>query len=93
MIEKEIYLVSELGLHARPSSLIVGQILKLNLKTAEMHYGTSIASLTSIISLMSLSVRPKTTAIVKLDGVDEQEALEIVEKVFSTVEKAKKLTI
>jgi phosphocarrier protein len=90
MIEKEIYMVSELGLHARPSSLIAGQIIKLNLKIAEMHYGTSVADLTSIISLMALSVRPKTTVTVKLDGADEQEALTVIENVFSTIEKAKK---
>jgi phosphotransferase system HPr-like phosphotransfer protein len=33
----------------------------------------------------------KTTALVKLDGPDEQKALKIIEEVFSTEEKGKKI--
>jgi phosphotransferase system HPr (HPr) family protein len=90
MIEKEIQLVSELGLHARPSSLITGELSKMDLKVAEIHYKTSTAKLTSIMDLLTLSVSPKAFVLVRLDGPDEQKALTIIEKVFSIEEKMKK---
>ena len=69
MIEKEVQLVSELGLHARPcSSSIVGGLSKLKLNIAEIHYKSSIAELSSIMNLMALSVSPKGTVLVRLDG-------------------------
>ena len=67
MIEKEVQLVSELGLHARPCSRIVGGLSKLKLNIAEIHYKSSIAELSSIMNLMALSVSPKGTVLVRLD--------------------------
>lgn len=82
MIEKKIFLVIELGLHARPSSKIANSLSTLNLALAELYYGDSKADLRSIISLLNMCVKTKSTVLIKLDGPDEQKALKIVEEVF-----------
>jgi phosphotransferase system HPr (HPr) family protein len=89
MIEKEVQLISELGLHARPSSLISCELSKMKLSVAEIHYKSSIAKLNSVMELLTLSVSPKAFVLVRLEGPDEQKAFDLVKKVFSIEEKMK----
>jgi phosphocarrier protein HPr len=82
MIEKEIFLAIELGLHARPSAKIANTLLTLNLALAELYYENLKADLRSVISLLNICVKKKSTVLIKLDGPDEQKALKVVEEVF-----------
>jgi phosphocarrier protein HPr len=89
MIEKKITLASELGLHARPSSTIVSKLQQLKLNSATMEYDGVVADLTSIMSLLTLFVRHKSTVLVKIDGADEEKAVAIIEEIFALKEKLK----
>jgi phosphotransferase system HPr (HPr) family protein len=54
MIKKEVFLVSELGLHARPCGRIATGLSALNLSLAEIYYEDKKANLNSIMELLTI---------------------------------------
>jgi phosphocarrier protein len=86
MIEKELKMISECGLHARPSSVIAAKLEKMSLNIAEMHYNGIKANLRSVMELLTIGIPHNKTALIILEGKDEEEALKVVEAVFATKE-------
>jgi phosphotransferase system HPr (HPr) family protein len=84
MIEREIIVRMEFGLHARPASYIVDRLGALRIDSAIMICKGVAADLCSIISLLVLAVATGDTATVRISGQDAQPAMDIVEKVLSS---------
>ncbi|GAB6100017.1 phosphocarrier protein HPr [Halanaerocella petrolearia] len=79
MLEKEIKISNQTGLHARPAALLVDMANGFD-SSLKLIYGNKEANLKSIVSLMSLAVGCGEEVIIQGDGPDEQEAVaEIIE--------------
>jgi phosphotransferase system HPr (HPr) family protein len=83
MIEREIIVRMEFGLHARPASLIVDKLGALRIDSANMVFNGITANLCSILSLLITAVAPGDTVTVRISGQDAQPAMDIVEKILS----------
>lgn len=85
MVEKEVVVVPEAGIHARPISNIV--------KAAEgfssdvvVAKGEREANAKSIMKLLTLGAKQGDTVLVRADGEDEEAALAAVVEIISTEE-------
>jgi phosphocarrier protein HPr len=84
MIEKKLTIVNETGIHARPASQFVTLLngFKSNIQIVK---GTRTANAKSIINVLSLALTKGTEIIVKVDGTDEQTAIESIENFIATL--------
>ncbi|MBM7557737.1 HPr family phosphocarrier protein [Halanaerobacter jeridensis] len=86
MKKKEVIISNEVGLHARPASLLINNAVQFD-SEMKMIYENQEANLKSIISLMSLAVGPGEEVTIKAEGADEEEALskiiDIIENGFN----------
>lgn len=86
MKKKEVTISNDVGLHARPASLLINNAVQFDAEM-KMIYENQEANLKSIISLMSLAVGPGEEVTIKAEGKDEVEALdkiiEIIENEFN----------
>lgn len=78
MIEKEISVIIENGLHARPAAYFVKKVNQYKSKV-ELVKGEKRINAKSILNLMSIAVKEGQTIKVIIDGEDEKEALAFVE--------------
>ncbi|MBA2876066.1 HPr family phosphocarrier protein [Thermaerobacillus caldiproteolyticus] len=78
MIEKEISVIIENGLHARPAADFVKKVNQYKSKV-ELVKGEKRINAKSILNLMSIAVKEGQTIKVIIDGEDEKEALAFVE--------------
>lgn len=74
MKEENIIISNDVGLHARPASLLINEAVNFE-SELKMIYEDQEANLKSIISLMSLAVGPGEEVTIKAEGEDEEEAL------------------
>jgi phosphotransferase system HPr (HPr) family protein len=81
MIKKEIQVLNESGLHARPSALIVYQTEKFRSKVM-LKRGDVEAKCDSLVDLLSLGAVKGTTLELIVDGEDEEEAIKAIEALF-----------
>ena len=81
MIEKEIKINNQTGLHARPAALLVEVANRYNAKLT-ISYGTKEANLKSIVSLMSLAVGTGEEVTIKGQGSDAQEAVDKISEII-----------
>jgi len=81
MLERKIKVINKLGLHARPSSLLVKLAIKfrseVKIKKDEMEVNGK-----SIMGVMMLAAECGSDLTFILDGVDEIEAMEQIENLF-----------
>jgi len=84
MIQKTYIMQWELGLHARPSGKIMEKITALNLDIAKLIYDGLEFRLKSIMELLTSSISPGDQFNLLLDGPDEQEAFDFLNKAFSS---------
>ena len=86
MKKKEVTISNEVGLHARPASLLINNAVQFD-SEMKMIYENQEANLKSIISLMSLAVGPGEEVTIEAEGEDEEAALnkivEIIENQFN----------
>ncbi|MDE8565278.1 HPr family phosphocarrier protein [Anoxybacillus rupiensis] len=73
MIEKEVTVTIENGLHARPAAQLVQQASQYQSKL-ELVIGQQRINAKSILHLMSVAISEGQTIKVMVDGEDEQEA-------------------
>lgn len=85
MVEKEIVVVPEAGIHARPIAKIV-EAAKAHSSNVTVAKGEREASAKSIMKLMTLGAKKGDTVLVKADGDDEEAALESVVGIISSEE-------
>jgi len=74
MLKKEFLVIDEMGLHARPASLVVGMANKYK-SNIDIEFKDKKLSLKSIMMVMSLGIRHEETFTIHFDGEDEEEAL------------------
>ena len=85
MLEKNVTLQLELGLHARPSAYICDQLCKMDLESAEyIREGSDPVNMRSVIGLLSSCLVPNETVLVKIKGKDEVKAMALIERIFAS---------
>lgn len=85
MIEKEIVIKNETGLHARPAAIFVETADRFS-SEVELEFDGIVINAKSIIGVLSLGIGKGDKVLLKIDGDDELEAmdklLEMVENKF-----------
>jgi phosphocarrier protein HPr len=82
MVEKEIRVVNELGIHARPASLIVKAATGFRSEITLEKDGVS-ADAKSIMGVMMLAAAHNSVVVVRAKGGDEVEAVVAIEALFN----------
>ena len=81
MLEQEFTIVNRLGLHARASALLVKTAIRFNsdirIEREEIEVNGK-----SIMGIMMLAAAKGTTILVQVEGADEDQALEGMERLF-----------
>ena len=81
MKEKQLEIINKLGLHARPASLIVQTAMQFNSKITIEKEEFSVDA-KSIMGIMMLAAAKGTKLKFKIEGPDEQEAMNKMEELF-----------
>jgi len=81
MVKKKLIVTNVLGVHARPSSLIVSTATKFQSKITIENNG-AVADAKSILSLLALAACHETVLELITVGVDEVQAADAIEEIF-----------
>ena len=81
MIKREVRLNNELGLHARPASVLVQKAEEFS-STIKLIKGEKAANLKSILGVLWLKVRDGDKILLEIEGRDEKEALQVIKELF-----------
>ncbi len=83
MITKKTTIVNKLGLHARPSALLVSTAAKFQ---SEVFFTKDDLRVNgkSIMGVMMLAAEMGSQVLVEVDGADENEAIEAIVKVIES---------
>jgi phosphocarrier protein len=82
MITKDFTITSEVGLHARPATLLVQEASRYS-SEIELHYSSKKVNVKSIMGIMSLGLSKGKQFEITINGHDEEEALEGIKALFS----------
>lgn len=82
MMKREYTIKAETGIHARPATSIVQTAAKFD-SDVNIVLGDKKASLRSILGIMSLGIKNNDLVTLEVDGKDEAEAIEALEKSLS----------
>ncbi|WP_409299787.1 HPr family phosphocarrier protein [Peribacillus sp. SCS-155] len=75
MLEKELAISIENGLHARPAADLVKGLKQFS-SAVELYAGNKQYNAKSVLSLMSASIKQGEMVRIKTSGSDEQEAMD-----------------
>lgn len=78
-LEKELMIVNELGLHARPATQIVNLVNQFESDVFLTFRGITV-DMKSIMGVLSLGITKGSTVTVRVDGPDEVAALNAISK-------------
>jgi phosphocarrier protein HPr len=81
MIERDVEVINSLGIHARPSSLIVQTAQKFKSSIYIVKKG-AIADAKSIMSVMMLAATFGSVVTIRAQGADEKAAADAITKLF-----------
>ena len=81
MEEKTYKIIEESGIHARPASLIVKEASKFS-SNIELEYNGKSVNLKSIMGIMGLGLSKNAEVVIKVDGSDEKEAIQALDKLL-----------
>ncbi len=81
MISKELTVINESGIHARPAALIVETATKFQSQVIFIKDGMR-ANAKSIMNIMLLAAEPGAIIRVETEGPDEVDALKAIEELF-----------
>ena len=82
MIEREFVIPNKLGLHARPAALFVQEAARFKCSILVNKDGLEING-KSVMGLMLLAAECGAKLKIKAEGVDEKQAVEALEKLFT----------
>lgn len=82
MIEKDLAIINKLGLHARAAAKVVSVASRYSC-TIQVRYGERRIDAKSIMGLLTLGAARGTVLRVRVDGIDEQPAMEELTELFS----------
>ncbi|PSL44023.1 phosphocarrier protein [Salsuginibacillus halophilus] len=80
MQEKTFTITSETGIHARPATQLVNKAGQFA-SDVNLEYNGKSVNLKSIMGVMSLGVGQGAEVTIKVDGSDEEEAMQAIEEV------------
>jgi phosphocarrier protein HPr len=83
MVTKELTVINDSGIHARPAALIVETATKFKSNVIFIKDGMR-ANAKSIMNIMLLAAEPGAVIKVETEGADESEALDAIEQLFSS---------
>ncbi|SMB99678.1 phosphocarrier protein [Thermanaeromonas toyohensis ToBE] len=83
MVERQVIVTNEAGLHARPAALFVKTAQTFKSKVVIKH-GEREADAKSILGVMGLGITKGTPIIIWAEGEDEREAVEALEKLVAS---------
>lgn len=78
-LEKELMIVNELGLHARPATQIVSLVNQFESDIKITFRGVTV-DMKSIMGVLSLGVTKGSTILIRAEGPDEVEAINAISK-------------
>jgi phosphocarrier protein HPr len=81
MIEQEIKVINRLGIHARPSSMIVQTAMKFKSSVNLIKDGAN-ADAKSIMSVMMLAAGCDSVVTLRANGPDEKDAITAIASLF-----------
>lgn len=81
MVTKELTVINDSGIHARPAALIVETATKFR-SSVFFHKDGMRANAKSIMNIMLLAAEPGAVIKVETEGQDEEEALQAIESLF-----------
>ncbi|HLP41748.1 MAG TPA: HPr family phosphocarrier protein [Fibrobacteria bacterium] len=81
MVSKELTVINDSGIHARPAALIVETATKFK-SSVFFHKDGMRANAKSIMNIMLLAAEPGAVIRVETEGADEQDALGAMEALF-----------
>lgn len=87
MITKQFTITSEVGLHARPATLLVQEASRYS-SEVELEYKGKKVNVKSIMGVMSLGIPQNGEFSLIIDGADEEEAISKIERLLSNEEIA-----
>ncbi len=85
VVEREVIVVPEAGLHARPAKEIVKKARGCSSNITVVK-GSREASAQSLMKLMALGAKKGDRVLVRAEGEDEEEAVEVVAGLISSEE-------
>ena len=83
MIEKEITVINRLGLHARPAAQLVKTIARFKSEVSIKRDSLTVNA-KSIMGVMMLAAELGAVLKFRIEGEDERQALDAIEKVFQS---------
>ncbi len=83
MVEREVIVKNETGIHARPASLLVQTANEFEADIKLIKEDEE-ANAKSIMGVMSLAVSVDNQIIIKAEGVEEEEAVEAIVKLIES---------
>ena len=81
MLERELTITNRLGLHARATAKLVQLLSGFRANATLMAKGREVNA-KSIMGVMLLAAGPGTTVVLRLDGEDEQAAMDAATALF-----------
>ncbi|QGZ97614.1 HPr family phosphocarrier protein [Mycoplasma sp. NEAQ87857] len=81
MKEITVKIIDPVGIHARPATMLTGAATKFK-SECKIITGQKEANLKSIMNVMALGVKCGTDITIRVNGEDEDAALENIEKVL-----------
>jgi len=81
MVEKEVIIKTDSGVHARPAMMMVREAMKYPC-SVKIIKGTTEADCKSIMSLLGLAITSGSRLIIRADGEGEVEIVEILTKMI-----------
>ena len=82
MIEKEVTVQNRAGVHARPATLIAQKANKFASDILIIK-GEKTYNAKSVIGVMTMAASYNTTLMLRVEGVDENDAAEAIEELFN----------
>jgi len=83
MTERYVTIKNRAGIHARPSSLIVKAAAMFSSKlTISNEADNATVNAKSVIGIMSLGAAYNTTLLLRAEGPDETEAIQVIADIF-----------
>lgn len=82
MIRKEVKVINHLGVHARPSAMLVQTATKFD-SEVQLHKGDLQVNAKSIMGVMMLAAEMGSTIVIIASGEDEAEVVEALAQLFT----------
>ena len=81
-IKKEVIVVNESGLHARPSCVLAKKAKEFDGTTISISKETMTVNAADVLELLMLGATCGTKLMVEADGIQAQEALDKIDELF-----------